>query len=212
MKFSILIFDEPNTTALRGEYRARHLDYLEAFDDQTIFTVPSISDDESVDLGSLQLIEFPERMAAEQHVLDDPYVLGGVQIRWSINLWQASIPCTWLDCPRTEVNIQVLVHGLDAPAGAEVRSANSDAHESYCEEHRNSVMCRGPMSSDDVTTALGDVVLLDVPDMATEPRMMENDLYLQGGVLPGQNAPSMALWTRLRAFQGQAPSCCTRRC
>ena len=32
MLFSILIFDEPDTAALRDEYRASHLDYLKAFD------------------------------------------------------------------------------------------------------------------------------------------------------------------------------------
>ena len=101
MLFSILIFDEPDTAALRDEYRSTHLDYLKAFDDQTIFAGPFTTDDESADLGSLRLIEFPDRAAAEQHVLDEPYVLGGVQKRWTINRWQASVPHTWRDCPRS---------------------------------------------------------------------------------------------------------------
>jgi uncharacterized protein YciI len=177
MLFSILIFDEPDTAALRDEYRASHLDYLKVFDDQTIFAGPFTTDDESADLGSLRLIEFPDRAAAEQHVLDEPYVLGGVQKRWTINRWQASVPYTWRDCPRTQGNIQVLFHGLDAPGGMDIRNANREAHESYFEEHANSVMCRGPMLSDDGSSAVGSVVLLDVPDMAMARALMDDEPF-----------------------------------
>ncbi|MCP4430177.1 MAG: hypothetical protein GY806_04285 [Gammaproteobacteria bacterium] len=181
MLFSILIFDEPDTAALRDEYRASHLNYLKTFDDQTIFAGPFTSDDESADLGSLRLIEFPDRPAAEQHVLDEPYVLGGVQKQWSINRWRASVPYTWRDCPRTEGNIQVLFHGLDVPDSIDIRNANRDDYESYFEDHQNSVMCRGPMLSDDDDLAIGDVVLLDVPDMATARATIANDPFHKAG-------------------------------
>lgn len=181
MLFSILIFDEPDTAALRDEYRASHLDYLKAFDDQTIFAGPFTTDDESADLGSLRLIEFPDRAAAEQHVLDEPYVLGGVQKQWTINRWKMSVPYTWRDCPRTEGNIQVLFHGLDVPGGTDIRNAHHDAHESYFEEQQNSIMCRGPMLSGDGASAVGDVVLLDVPDMETARVTMDNDPFHRAG-------------------------------
>ena len=181
MLFSILIFDEPDTAALRDEYRACHLDYLKAFDDQTIFAGPFTTDDESADLGSLRLIEFPDRAAAEQHVLDEPYVLGGVQKRWTINRWQASVPYTWRDCPRTEGNIQVLFHGLDVPGDMDIRNANRETHESYFEEHANSVMCRGPMLSDDGSFGVGSVVLLDLPDMATARALMDDEPFYKAG-------------------------------
>jgi len=181
MLFSILIFDEPDTAALRDEYRSTHLDYLKAFDDQTIFAGPFTTDDESADLGSLRLIEFPDRAAAEQHVLDEPYVLGGVQKRWTINRWQASVPYTWRDCPRRQGNIQVLFHALDAPGGMDIRNTNREAHESYLEEHANSVMCRGPMLSDDGSSAIGSVVLLDVPDMAAARAMMDDEPFYRAG-------------------------------
>ena len=47
MLFSILIYDEPNSAALRDEHRKAHLDYLKEFDDQTLFAGPFTSDDES---------------------------------------------------------------------------------------------------------------------------------------------------------------------
>ena len=57
MLYSIVIYDEPNTTALRDELRQVHLDYLGRFDAQTVFAGPFTNDDETADLGSLRLIE-----------------------------------------------------------------------------------------------------------------------------------------------------------
>ena len=34
MHFAILIYDEPDSAALRDQYRQSHLDYLKVFDDQ----------------------------------------------------------------------------------------------------------------------------------------------------------------------------------
>ncbi len=181
MLFSILIFDEPDTAALRDEYRQRHLAYLKAFDDQTLFAGPFTTDDESADLGSLRLIEFPGRAAAEQHVADEPYVTGGVQKHWLIHRWKPSIPFTWRDCPRTEGNIQALFHGIDKPEGPEIRAANIDAHEAYLDEHGTSIMCRGPMLAEDGAAPLGSVILMDIPDMAAGRALLEKEPFFKAG-------------------------------
>ncbi len=181
MLFSILIFDEPDTAALRDEYRQRHLAYLKVFDDQTVFAGPFTTDDESADLGSLRLIEFPDRAAAEQHVADEPYVTGGVQKHWLIHRWNPSTPFTWRDCPRTEGNIQALFHGIDKPEGPEIRAANRDAHEAYLDEHGTSIMCRGPMLADDGASPLGSVILMDIPDMAAGRALLEKAPFFKAG-------------------------------
>jgi uncharacterized protein YciI len=179
--FSILIFDEPDTAALRDEYRQRHLAYLKAFDDQTLFAGPFTTDDESADLGSLRLIEFSDRVAAEQHVADEPYVTGGVQKHWLIHRWKPSVAFTWRDCPRTEGNIQALFHGIDKPEGPEIRAANRDAHEAYLDEHGTSIMCRGPMLADDGASPLGSVILMDIPDMAAGRALLEKEPFFKAG-------------------------------
>ncbi len=181
MLFSILIFDEPDTAALRDEYRQRHLDYLKEFDRQTLFAGPFTTDDESADLGSLRLIEFPDRAAAEQHVADEPYVTGGVQKRWLIHRWKPAVPYTWRDCPRTEGNIQALFHGLDKPGSEAAREANREAHEAYLVEHGDSVVCRGPMFADDGASHAGSVLLMDVPDMAAGRALLESEPFFKAG-------------------------------
>ena len=181
MLFSILIFDVPDTAALRDEYRQRHLDYLKTFDDKTLFAGPFTTDDESADLGSLRLIEFPDRAAAEQHVAGEPYVMGGVQKRWLINRWKPLVPYTWRDCPRTEGNIQALFHGIDKPEGREIRAVNRDAHEAYLDEYGNSIMCRGPMLADDGASPVGSVILMDIPDLEAGRTLMRNEPFFKAG-------------------------------
>src|SRR5215471_9636438 len=92
MHFAILIYDEPDSAALRDQYRQAHLDYLTVFDAQTLFAGPFTTDDESADLGSLRLIEFPDRATADRHVAEEPYVIGGVQKRWYIHRWLPRLP------------------------------------------------------------------------------------------------------------------------
>jgi uncharacterized protein YciI len=181
MLFSILIFDEPDSAALRDEYRQRHLDYLKEFDDQTLFAGPFTTDDESADLGSLRLVEFPDRAAAERHVADEPYVIGGVQKRWRIHRCRSVVPHSWRDCPRTQGNIQAMFHGLDAPGSDEAREANRAAHEAYLSEHGGSVICRGPLLADDGDGHAGSVLLLDVPDMDAARALVAGEPFNRAG-------------------------------
>ena len=182
MKFSILIFDEPDSAELRDEYRQRHLDYLKRFDDQTTFAGPFTTDDESADLGSLRLIDFPSREAAMDHVEREPYVIGGVQKRWQIHRWEASTPYTWRDCPRKEGNIQVLFHALDRPGAGALRQELATANLAYLQEHSDAVMARGPLLSDDGETQLGSVFLFDVRDMNAAHQLKSNMPFDQGGL------------------------------
>jgi len=182
MLFSILIFDEPNSAALRDEYRQRHLDYLKGFDDQTMFAGPFTTDDESADLGSLRLIEFSSRDAAVSHVEREPYVIGGVQKRWHIHRWEASSPFTWRDCPRKEGNMQVLFHALDRPNEGALREELTAANLAYLEEHKDAVMSRGPLLSDDGETQVGSVFLIDVRDMNAAHELKNNMPFYKGGL------------------------------
>jgi len=182
MLFSILIYDEPNSAALRDERRRAHLDYLKEFDDQTIFAGPFTTDDESEDLGSFRLIDLPDRAAAEKHIADEPYVIGGIQKRWQIHRWRSSVSHTWRDCPRKEGNIQALFYGLDHPGGMAKRLEHRDAHEAYLMDHGDMVMVRGPLLNDAGTESVGSIWLLDLPDLDAGRALLEGDPFYQSGV------------------------------
>ncbi|NQU70293.1 MAG: hypothetical protein HQ514_07070 [Rhodospirillales bacterium] len=182
MLFSILIHDEPNSAALRDQHRAAHLAYLEAFDDRTLFAGPFVTDDESADLGSLRLIDLPDRAAAEKHVADEPYVTGGVQKRWEIHRWKASIPTSWRDCPRKEGNIQAMFYGIDHPGGMVGRTEHRAAHEAHLNDHADTVMVRGPLLNDAGTESIGSVLLLDLPDLEAGRALFENEPFYKAGI------------------------------
>ena len=182
MLFSILVYDEPNSAALRDEHRTAHLDYLKGFDDQTLFAGPFTSDDESADLGSFRLIDFADRAAAEQHVAGEPYVIGGVQKRWQIHRWRGALAYTWRDCPRAQGNIQALFHGLDHPDGQAKRTEHRDAHQAYLDEHGDKVMARGPLLNDEGSESVGSIMLLDLPDLDAGRELLEGDPFYKSGV------------------------------
>lgn len=181
MQFAILIFDEPDSATLRDAHRQSHLDYLKAFDDQTLFAGPFTTQDETADLGSLRLIEFPDFAAAEKHVADEPYILGGVQKRWQIHRWRAASASTWRDCPRTKGNIQALFVGIDTPDGAAIRATRTEAHAAYLSRHANAIMCHGSILAEDGNTVTGDLMLLDVVDMAAARAIVEHAPLIEAG-------------------------------
>jgi uncharacterized protein YciI len=182
MHFAILIYDEPGSAALRDQYRQRHLDYLKRFDAQTLFAGPFTTDDESADLGSLRLIEFSDRAAADRHVAEEPYVTGGVQKRWHIQRWLPRVPYSWRDCPRTRGHIQAMLYALDQPGAQALRHEFRQAHETYLAGHANMIMARGPLVTDNGETPLGSVLLLDVPDMDTARAFFEKEPFYSNGV------------------------------
>jgi uncharacterized protein YciI len=182
MHFAILIYDEPDSAALRDKYRQIHLDYLKVFDAQTLFAGPFTTDDESADLGSLRLIEFPDRVTADRHVAEEPYVIGGVQKRWYIHRWLPRSSYSWRNCPRTKGHIQAMFHGLDQPGAGALRQKFRAAHETYLAQHASMVMARGPLVADDGEQPIGSVRLLDVPDMDTARVFMEQEPFYSNGV------------------------------
>jgi uncharacterized protein YciI len=182
MQFAIFVYDEPESAAARDKHRAAHLDYLKAFDDQSLFAGPFTSDDESADLGSLRLIDLADRAAAEKHVAEEPYVIGGVQKRWKIHRWRSSVPYTWRDCPRVEGNIQALFYGLDRPGGTAIRNQHRAAHEAFLAEHGDKVMTRGPLLDDAGAEPVGSVLLLDLPDLDAGRELMAIEPFNKAGL------------------------------
>jgi uncharacterized protein YciI len=172
--FAILIFDEPGSDELRDRYRQRHLEYLKEFDEQTLFAGPITTDPGSEDLGSFRLIRFTGREAALKHIKDEPYVIGGIQKRWQIHRWEASLAYSWRNCPRARGNIQVLFHGLDKPGSGALRRQNTPANLAYLEQRRDCIMARGPLLTDDGETQIGSIFLADLKDLESAREFIDN--------------------------------------
>lgn len=78
MLFALYCVDKANAAAIRQENRPTHLEHLKAHLDHIRFAGPLTSDDGSAMQGSLLLMDFPDRAAAERFAADDPYAKAGL--------------------------------------------------------------------------------------------------------------------------------------
>jgi uncharacterized protein YciI len=72
-----------------------------------------------------------------------------------------------------------MFHGLDRPGSQALRREFRAAHETYLAQHPSTMMARGPLVTDDGQSAIGSVLLLDVPDMDTARGFMEKEPFFQ---------------------------------
>jgi uncharacterized protein YciI len=183
MLFAVKLFDRDDPGgALRDANRQAHLDYLETFEDSTLFAGPILSEDRTRELGSHRLIDLADRAAAEAHVAGEPYVLGGLQYGPEIHPWSASVPHSWRDCPRTEGNAQFLIHAIDKPGSEALRDRLRAEHEAYQASVEHLYMTRGPLLSGDGTRQIGSLMIIDVTDLAAAKAFWEGEPFNTGGL------------------------------
>ena len=78
MLFAILCTDKPDHQQVRADNRPAHLAYLEAHASQILLGGPLPNDDGSAMTGSLLVLDFADRAAAEAFAEGDPYNQAGL--------------------------------------------------------------------------------------------------------------------------------------
>lgn len=73
-------------------------------------------------------------------------------------------------------------HGGSHACGTVLCKEFRQAHEAYLGGHPDVVMARRPLVTDDGETAIGSVILLDVPDMRVARAFMEEEPFYSNGV------------------------------
>jgi uncharacterized protein len=84
MLFAVTIEDKPGMAATRRSVRADHLDWLERHRAMLVIAGP-IMDAEGNSIGSVRVIEAPDRAAVEALTEGDPFARAGCFARVSIN-------------------------------------------------------------------------------------------------------------------------------
>lgn len=88
MLFCFHNIDQPDAAALRQQWRPAHKEYLARVADQIAFAGPLLADDGVTMQGSLLVIDFPDRAAAEAWLRDEPFTRNGVYASISIRAYQ----------------------------------------------------------------------------------------------------------------------------
>lgn len=89
--FAIHCIDKPLQQALRAATRPDHLAYLESALDQVVVAGPLL-DDEGAPIGSMLLMDFPDRRAAVAFAADDPYARAGLFASVAVTAWRQVLP------------------------------------------------------------------------------------------------------------------------
>ncbi len=91
--FAIHCIDKPYSQELRAETRAEHLAYLESAINKVVVAGPLL-DDEGTPIGSMLLMNFPDRRAAVNFAAEDPYALAGLFASVAVTAWRQVFPRT----------------------------------------------------------------------------------------------------------------------
>ena len=92
MLFVLYCVDKPNHGEVRAANRAAHLEYLGGFKDQVVVAGPTTSDDGGAMTGSVLIMDFVDRAAAEDFAANDPYNKAGLFESVTVKAWKKALP------------------------------------------------------------------------------------------------------------------------
>lgn len=89
--FAIHCIDKPDSLDLRLATRADHLAHLDGVRPDVLVAGPLL-DGEGTPIGSLLIIDFPDRKAAVAFAAADPYALAGLFASVAVTAWRKVLP------------------------------------------------------------------------------------------------------------------------
>lgn len=91
MLYALILLDKPGACALRDQVRPDHKAYLGNVADRIAFAGPLLADDGRAMVGSLLVIDFASREAAQAWLAAEPFTRAGLYASTSVyafaNLW-----------------------------------------------------------------------------------------------------------------------------
>ncbi len=92
MLFSIVCFDKKDHGHVRAENRPAHLEYLKGFADKAYVAGPMLGNDGESMIGSLLIMDFDDKAAADAFAANDPYNKAGLFDSVTIAPWKKVLP------------------------------------------------------------------------------------------------------------------------
>ncbi len=92
MLYMILCQDKAGASEIRAANRSAHLAYLDTLGDKVFCAGPMLTDDGAGMVGSLLIIDFEDKAAAERFAEADPYAKAGLFQSVTIRPWRRVLP------------------------------------------------------------------------------------------------------------------------
>ena len=112
---------KPATDALREATLDAHRSFLDGYSEVTWYSGPLFTDDNKNAIGSLRLIEFPDRAAALSYINADPYTKAGIFQSIGIERWKPGLDVRQRDYQRKANTMQFVIHAHDKADSAASR-------------------------------------------------------------------------------------------
>jgi uncharacterized protein YciI len=182
MHWLIKCRSKPNTDALRLATIDAHRNFLDGYPEVTWYSGPLFTDDNKNAIGSLRLIEFPDRNGALGYINADPYTKAGIFQSISVERCKPGLDVRQRDYVRKDGTMQFVIHAHDKPDGDARRAPLREAHRKYLDDHKSIIVARGPLLDDDGMKTIGSVLILDVSDKAEAAAFWANEPFNRAGV------------------------------
>lgn len=92
MLFFIHNPDKVNHFEVRKANRPKHLEFLKKNRNNIVYAGPTLSEDGEISTGSVLIVDFPDRAAAEAFVVEDPYSKADLFESTSIQRFMQVVP------------------------------------------------------------------------------------------------------------------------
>jgi uncharacterized protein YciI len=182
MHWLIKCRSKPGTDELRLATIDAHRNFLDGYPEVTWYSGPLFTDDNKNAIGSLRLIEFPDRNAAFAYINADPYTKAGIFQAISIERWRPGLQVRQRDYVRKDGRMQFVIHCHDKPDGSARRAELRSAHLDYLVKHHDIMVARGPLLDDAGEWTIGSVLILDVMDKAQAEAFWAAEPFHRSGI------------------------------
>jgi uncharacterized protein YciI len=182
MHWLIKCRSKPATDALRLATIDAHRNFLDGYPEVTWYSGPLFTDDNKNAIGSLRLIEFPDRQAAVAYIHADPYTKADIFEAISVERWKPALGVRQRDYARKQGTMQFVIHCHDKPDAGARRMELRDAHEAYLQSGRDIIVTHGPLLDDEGVKTIGSVMILDVADKAQAQAFWADEPLNRAGI------------------------------
>ena len=182
MHWLIKCRSKPDTDALRLATIDAHRKFLDGYPDVTWYSGPIFTDDNRNAIGSLRLIEFPDRSAAEAYIHADPYTRAGIFEAIGVERWEPRFGGRQRDYSRKQDTMQFVIHCHDKPGGEARRAPLRAEHQEHLKAHLDITVVRGPLLDDAGTRMIGSLLIVDVKDRAQAEAFWNAGPFIRAGV------------------------------
>jgi uncharacterized protein YciI len=180
--FFIRCLYKPDSLELREAAMEAHLAHVRAHREQIHFAGPLLSDDGSTPIGTMCIIDVPDRAAAEAYVAADGYNQAGLLEAPDIRRFVSSKRLRYGDrAPDPDMQLFV-AECIDGPDVAERRAKTAAAHHTYQGSIIDRYIAHGPLRGDDGIELQGSLFLIEVADRAAAEALVAAEPMAAGGV------------------------------